>query len=246
MTHSREDAGWNSEGKLLDISVSIVNPSLISREGLRRIVVEGGIQVASMSSSVEELTDLPSRSDHLVLVDVPSLEEQLGALQWLVDRDCHRAVILVERFDLTTMLACLDSGAQGYAVKDMPCETLIALLRLAALGHKVMPPDVADMLRRDDFRVSPPERREEQSGNAANLSQRESDVLCCLMAGYSNKHIARKLLVTEATVKVHVKAILRKLNVANRTQAAMWASARGLPNIDQQSCFDGGDGTALC
>jgi two-component system nitrate/nitrite response regulator NarL len=61
----------------------------------------------------------------------------------------------------------------------------------------------------------------------ANLSPREHDVLCCLMAGYSNKVIARELSVCEATVKVHVKAILRKLKVNNRTQAAIWASTRG-------------------
>jgi two-component system nitrate/nitrite response regulator NarL len=199
-----------------------------------------------MSSCVEELPDLPSRSDHLVLVDVPSLEEQLSALQWLVDRECLRGLILVEKFDLAAMLTCLDNGAQGYAVKDMPCDTLIALLQLAALGHKVMPPDVADMLRREDFRVAPPEPREGQSSTAANLSQRENDVLCCLMAGYSNKHIARKLLVTEATVKVHVKAILRKLNVANRTQAAMWATARGLPNYEQRSSFERADRSTVC
>ena len=64
----------------------------------------------------------------------------------------------------------------------------------------------------------------------AKLSVRERDVLCCLMAGYSNKVIARELDVCEATVKVHVKAILRKLDVSNRTQAAMWASTRGFPN----------------
>ena len=62
----------------------------------------------------------------------------------------------------------------------------------------------------------------------ANLSPRERDVLCCLMAGYSNKVIARELDVCEATVKVHVKAILRKLDVRNRTQAAIWASTRGV------------------
>ena len=63
-----------------------------------------------------------------------------------------------------------------------------------------------------------------------SAAARERDVLGCLMAGYSNKVIARELDVCEATVKVHVKAILRKLDVSNRTQAAIWASTRGFAN----------------
>ncbi|GLK45844.1 MULTISPECIES: LuxR C-terminal-related transcriptional regulator [Novosphingobium] len=223
----------------MGISVSIINPSSISREGLRRIILDGGIEVISTSASVEDLPELPDRSDHLVLVDVPSLSEQLDSLQQLASRDMVSALILAEKFDLSSMLNCFDHGAQGYAVKDMPCDTLIALLRLAALGHKVIPPDVADMLRREDFRAAAPEPRDDPGGahnsgygGGSKLSQRENDVLCCLMAGYSNKRIARKLLVTEATVKVHVKAILRKLNVANRTQAAMWATTHGVPALD--------------
>ncbi|MFT4054551.1 MAG: response regulator transcription factor [Novosphingobium sp.] len=223
----------------MGISVSIINPSSISREGLRRIILDGGIEVVATSASVEGLPELPDRSDHLVLVDMPSLSEQLDSLQQLASREMASALILAEKFDMSSMLNCFDHGAQGYAVKDMPCDTLIALLRLAALGHKVIPPDVADMLRRDDVRIVAPDVRDDPGGlqhaghgNGSKLSQRENDVLCCLMAGYSNKRIARKLLVTEATVKVHVKAILRKLNVANRTQAAMWATTHGVPSFD--------------
>ncbi|EJU13674.1 response regulator transcription factor [Novosphingobium sp. 11B] len=223
----------------MGISVSIINPSSISREGLRRIILDGGIEVVSTSASVDDLPELPDRSDHLVLVDMPSLADQLDSLQRLASRDTVSALILAEKFDLSSMLNCFDHGAQGYAVKDMPCDTLIALLRLAALGHKVIPPDVADMLRREDFRIAIPEARDDLTGlqntghgGGSKLSQRENDVLCCLMAGYSNKRIARKLFVTEATVKVHVKAILRKLNVANRTQAAMWATTHGVPTLD--------------
>ena len=148
----------------MGISVSIINPSSISREGLRRIILDGGIEVVSTSASVEGLPELPDRSDHLVLVDMPSLPEQLDSLQQLASRDMASALILAEKFDLASMLNCFDHGAQGYAVKDMPCDTLIALLRLAALGHKVIPPDVADMLRREDFRVSVPEPRDDPGG----------------------------------------------------------------------------------
>lgn len=219
----------------MGISVSIISPSAISREGLKRIVSDGGIDVVSASSCVEDLPDLPAGNDHLVLVDVPSLDDQITSLRILGNREHSRALVLAEKFDLSSMLSCFDHGAQGYAVKDMPCNTLIALLQLAALGHRIMPPDVADVLRRDDLRLQAPAVQHDAADGRSNLSQREHDVLCCLMAGYSNKRIARKLDVTEATVKVHVKAILRKLNVANRTQAAMWATSRNMVSFEQQA-----------
>ncbi|PNU04781.1 LuxR C-terminal-related transcriptional regulator [Novosphingobium guangzhouense] len=218
------------------ISVSIINPSTIGREGLRRIVSDGGIAVMATAASAAELTELPMRDDHLVLIDMPRIEDQLDALHQLADRDFHQALVLADKFDLGVMLTCFEHGARGYTVKDMPCDTLIALLRLAALGHRIMPPDVADMLRRENLGAIAHERVDGPPAQGTNLSQRENDVLSCLMAGYSNKHIARKLRVTEATVKVHVKAILRKLNVANRTQAAMWATARA--RTGAQHCSD--------
>lgn len=218
----------------MGISVSIINPSVISREGLRRIVSDGGIAVHSASSCAEDLPELPEARDHLVVVDVPSLSEQLSSLRELSDREHTRTLVLAEKFDLPSMLTCFDHGAQGYAVKDMPCDTLIVLLQLAALGHMVMPPDVADVLKREDFRYRPADTGGDWPDGRSSLSQRENDVLRCLMAGYSNKRIARKLEVTEATVKVHVKAILRKLNVANRTQAAMWATSRGLAGAEHR------------
>ena len=134
------------------------------------------------------------------------------------------AVILTERFDMGTMVSCFQSGAQGYIVKSMRAQPLMAALRLASLGEKVMPSDLANAL--DSRPVTSP--IDLDGFHEANLSPREQDVLCCLMAGYPNKHIARQLGVCEATVKVHVKAILRKLKVRNRTQAAIWASSNGV------------------
>src|SRR3546814_3750398 len=71
-----------------------------------------------------------------------------------------------------------------------------------------------------------------------NLSDREIEILRCLISGDANKIIARRLEITEATVKVHIKAILRKLRVMNRTQAAIWAVTRGL-NQDQPGSQNG-------
>jgi two-component system nitrate/nitrite response regulator NarL len=220
----------------MGMSVSLINPSPISREGLKSIIVEAGIEVIAACSRIEDLADPPVVAGHLVIVDVPTATEQIRCLEILSTRDAKvHVLVLVEAFDLAGMLTCFAFGAQGYAVKDVPCETLIALLRLAALGHKVMPSDLAELLKREDCRLKVPDDVSELGLSEAKLSVRERDVLCCLMAGYSNKRIARMLVVSEATVKVHVKAILRKLNVINRTQAALWATSRGLEAHEQRA-----------
>jgi two-component system nitrate/nitrite response regulator NarL len=111
----------------------------------------------------------------------------------------------------------------------MPCSPLITSLQLASLGERILPSSLLDVvLRQSSYPLST--QSDAPQIDRANLSQREMDVLCCLTAGYPNKLIARQLDVSEATVKVHVKAILRKLKVGNRTQAAMWGTSRGISN----------------
>jgi two-component system nitrate/nitrite response regulator NarL len=87
---------------------------------------------------------------------------------------------------------------------------VIGLALLEQLSHPAMPDAQA-------VRTAP------QSGLAGRLSDRETQILRCLMQGASNKEIGRQLDLAEATVKVHIKSILRKIRAANRTQAAMWA-----------------------
>ncbi|WP_246447923.1 LuxR C-terminal-related transcriptional regulator [Novosphingobium flavum] len=142
-----------------------------------------------------------------------------------------KVVILAERFDLEAMVACFRAGAQGYIVNALRSQPLMTALRLVSLGEKVMPSDLAESLGHRQFAGPSPITAETEIMNA-NISPRERDVLCCLMAGYPNKSIARQLDVCEATIKVHVKSILRKLKVSNRTQAAIWASHNGLSDVD--------------
>jgi two-component system nitrate/nitrite response regulator NarL len=122
----------------------------------------------------------------------------------------------------------------------MKSQPLMTALRLVSLGEKVMPSDLVEALEHQQLSGPSPLLPENEVVNAS-LSPRERDVLCGLMAGYPNKTIARQLDVCEATVKVHVKAILRKLKVRNRTQAAIWASHNGL-HVSKQisSRFDVG------
>lgn len=209
--------------------VSIVNPNPIAREGLRRIIEDGGIEVGAALSSVDDIDLDGDHASAMFVLDLATATEQVASVRALTSlATMPKVLVLSEKFDFQTMANCFGEGAHGYIVKNTSCKTLIAMIQLAALGQKVMPSDLADMLPRQTMLLSEPAPESDISLGDANLSHREHEVLCCLMAGYPNKLIARKLDVSEATIKVHVKAILRKLNVMNRTQAAIWATARGI------------------
>lgn len=206
----------------------LVSPNDISREGLCNIFSNDGFEIVGACRSVVEVDQSEDDDQFLVVVDFHSPNDQVNAVKELKDSFPKAAiVVLAERFDFDSMVHCFHLGAQGYIIKSMNSSPLITSLRLASMGEKVMPSDLADLLDRRPIRTMSAAEGDEDI-DRANLSHREMDVLCCLMAGYSNKVIARQLDVCEATVKVHVKAILRKLKVNNRTQAAIWATSHGL------------------
>ena len=149
-----------------------------------------------------------------------------------------RVVILADGFDLEEMKLVLQAGADGYCLATTGCEAMIKYLDLIMLGEVVFPSSafLNAMLpvnetiaaRESTAPITMPVLQAERLTEAKDslirtLSSREAEILQCLMEGAPNKVIARKLEVAEATVKVHIKAILRKIRVANRTQAAMWA-----------------------
>lgn len=213
--------------------VCLLSSNPIAREGLRRIVADQGFAVDQVAAEVDELA-LDAADESLVLIDDAAPAAQLAALHELaVAGPAARPVVLAATYDFATMSACFGAGAHGYLIKDMDVRALTASLQLIAAGHKVMPSTLADQLsHRLPVRPAAPAPDDgsagEQALDEAKLSQRERDVLCCVMGGYPNKVIARQLDISEATIKVHVKAILRKLKVMNRTQAALWAHSRGM------------------
>ncbi len=206
----------------------LISPNDISREGLSHILNSAGFNIVATMQNVGELPGKALDDDFIALIDCPHAGEQYDAIdQVKLRHPSAKPVVLSEQFDVNAMIQCFDHGAHGYIVKTMRSEPLTTAFRLVALGEKVVPSEFVGALHSHRFNTMDQVEADEDF-DAANLSQRERDVLCCLMAGYSNKVIARQLEVCEATVKVHVKGILRKLKVRNRTQAAIWASARGM------------------
>ncbi len=112
---------------------------------------------------------------------------------------------------------CLKAGAEGCLFTDMSAEALIQSIRLVSLGEGLFPTRIGKLLARGGSVCSRP-----------RLTPREKDILRGLLAGHSNKMIANELGTTDMTVKAQLRHLLRKLGVANRTQAALWAREQGV------------------
>ncbi|AXY41725.1 MULTISPECIES: two-component system response regulator NarL [Halomonas] len=122
------------------------------------------------------------------------------------------------------VVAALQGGADGYLLKDMDPDEMIRQLRQASLGRMVISESLTALLA-EALRS---QRSQPATPDIHSLTQREREILRELAGGLSNKMIARKLDITEGTVKVHVKHLLKKLNLRSRVEAAVWAVQEGV------------------
>jgi two-component system nitrate/nitrite response regulator NarL len=228
----------SSESKSVDaqsVATLLVEPNTLLREGLKRILAETTYSPVASAPSLEEAQSLwtPGQNPFLLIMDAARDHEEACRLvqQLKEEQPSGRAVLLVEQYELKQVLAAFDAGADAYLIKSISCEVLVKTLDLVTLGETVFPSAVLDLVRDYEANMSETEdaqiskATDEDNPPAKGLSVRETVILRCLMEGDSNKIIARKFEITEATVKVHVKAILRKIRAKNRTQAAIWASS---------------------
>jgi len=167
--------------------------------------------------------------------DFESAVEQIELL-----RERHpkaRIAVVADHYRLDEMVSAFRAGASGYFIDVMTCDVFIKSIELVMMGETIFPP--AFMLsilesEGDHFAKAEPRNDNDRAitfttdrSITQQLSPREKSIMQCLIAGDSNKCIARKIDIAEATVKVHVKAILRKIRVQNRTQAAIWGMNNG-------------------
>jgi len=137
---------------------------------------------------------------------------------------------VADQFSIEAIKIGLELGIRGFCLTSACPEVLVKSLELVMLQEVVAPASIVRSVLEGDVTVSAtPAQKTTSEAKPADprlrrLSNREAEILGCLMEGSPNKVIARKLEVTEATVKVHIKAILRKIGAANRTQAAIWAT----------------------
>lgn len=210
----------------MSIPLVATHPCALVHDGLRRIFLKSRFRPVRIALSLNKdlETYLRSLNNGVWLVGV---DRSISTTCALVRRVVTvapglKAVILASHQQPDDTLAALKAGARGVLCQDVPGEQLIKSLELIALGDMVIYPQFSW----DPTATGTPEsfsEDQEQSAVIPSLSRREMLILRMLMEGASNKVIARTLVITESTVKVHMKAILRKLRLKNRTQAAIWA-----------------------
>jgi two-component system nitrate/nitrite response regulator NarL len=212
-------------------SVTVIGSRTLFRAGLvdlLRAIGFNPIEEADDSDQLKGDADGPTPDDMLVISLVRGVEDVTAAVGEIRSRmPAARIVCLVPEFDLDVMRRCFAAGASGYLLESISRDALRESLRLVDAGEKVFPSELAAQFpalasradRADSSALAPPE---------SDLSCREVEILQCLASGLSNKAIAKNLNIAEATVKVHVKRILRKAHAMNRTQAALWGIAMGV------------------
>jgi two-component system, NarL family, nitrate/nitrite response regulator NarL len=218
-------------------TVLVVGADRLFRETLKLFLEADGF-TAIEGRSVDEIRDRFSPDDGQAvliysLTGDEAVEQDLACIREARRRFPNlRTLVLAATINAATFLQTVAAGVEGLMLKDISGDVLQRAIRLVLLGQHLFPAGLAQHLLTAQ---NPPAEPVPQAVAAVPrmpiamgertlvFSEREHQILQCLVNGLSNKAIARKHHIAEATVKVHVKGLLRKVQVSNRTQAAIWA-----------------------
>lgn len=206
----------------MTIRVLAVDDHDVVRTGIKAIVANEPDMsvVAEAADGSDALAMYDEHGPDVVLMDLrmPRMGG-IAAIQAIVAAHPDARVVALTSYEGDAdIYRALDAGACGYLVKDMTGPQVVAAIRTAAAGKRVIPPAVAGRLAEFTPRV--------------DLTPRELDVLRLAAKGLRNREIARVIGRTEETVKVHLKHIMAKLDVADRTEAVTLAHQRGIIHLD--------------
>ena len=208
--------------------VLIIDDHALFRVGLQGLLEQRGIEVAdAVASGIEGIQRAGELKPDIILLDLRMPD--MGGLEVLQKlRENNSAipvVMLTTSNEESDLIKSLRSGAQGYLLKDMEPDDLVSALRDIENGKNVVAQDLTDTLAR---MVQGDTKVVDEGGPFSELTPREMEILCLLAEGQSNKLIARNRGISDGTVKLHVKAILRKLGIHSRVEAAVIAVEQGL------------------
>jgi two-component system nitrate/nitrite response regulator NarL len=210
--------------------ILLIDDHTLFRAGLKDLLTRRGINVvASVGNGDEGLQMADEFEEELdvVLLDMrmPKMDG-IGVLRLLKKSHPDLPVAMLTTSSVEEdLIGALKNGAQGYLLKDMEPDELVVALRDIIDGKTVVAPDLAPVLAQAvQGKIKP----KEEINPFSSLTPREFEILTLLAEGQSNKVIARNLGISDGTVKLHVKAILRKLNISSRITAAVMAVEYGV------------------
>lgn len=203
------------------INVMLIDDHALFRKGVAQMIsADARFRVVGEAASGQEGLDLAQQiQPDMVLIDL-----NMKGMDGLETLRRFKATPLNARYVVLTvsdaeddLLEALRAGADGYLLKDMEPEDLCANLARAASGITVLQDSLTEVLKHALM-----EPAAAKATSDAALTEREHEILGCLADGMNNKTIARKLGISDTTVKVHIKNLLRKLNLTSRLEAAVW------------------------
>lgn len=218
--------------------IILIGKNILVREGISRILHTANFRIVLSASSADELPSELQANQLLFLIihNGDNFDVALDQIRFVKDHyPDARIAIVSDHYRPDELVSAYRAGASGYFVNVNSCDAFIKSIELVTMGEAVFPPAFLSFALDGILEREAASAEEVEHGivpaaeepAAPHLSPREKAILSCLIDGNSNKSIARKIDIAEATVKVHVKAILRKIRVQNRTQAAIWGMNNG-------------------
>jgi DNA-binding NarL/FixJ family response regulator len=204
------------------VRILIVDDHAMLRAGLEQLLgVEADLEVVGKAASGDEAVTLARelRPD-VVLMDLqmPGVDG-VTATREIVGEQLADVLVLTSYSDAERIVGALDAGALGYLLKDAEPDEVLRGIRAVARGESPIDPKAARELLG---------ARRTTSTAAADLTPREREVLALVREGLANKQIARRLGISERTVKAHLTSTFQRIGVVDRTQAALWAERNGV------------------
>ncbi len=216
------------------VRVLIVDDQQLMRDGIASLLkLQDGLEIVGMAANGQEAVELAtSQQPDVILMDVrmPILDGVAATEQIHRQMPACKILMLTTFNDETYVLEALQVGASGYLLKDLPARDLAQAIQAVHRGIYQLDPTVADQLK---ALLSRAQTAREQPGalkatDEADLTERELEVLRLIARGATNREIAEALVISEGTVKNHISNILGRLNLRDRTQAAIYARDHGL------------------
>lgn len=213
------------------IKVLIVDDHTLFRKGLMNVLEQqDGIDVVGEAKDGQEGINLAKRlRPDVILMDVnmPGRNGLQATRMIREESPDTRIIMLTVSEEDEDLFSAVKSGARGYLLKNLEPDQLIKAIHLVMKGESVLPHNMATKILMEFSRMA--KKVDSPAENDMKpLTPREKDILKLLSSGGSNKEIANELCLSEQTVKIHLKNILKKLHMNNRIQAAIYAYQQGL------------------